>query len=124
MLKTIVLVGAGGMVGAVSRFIVISLASHFVSTTWSVFFVNVAGCLAVGALVGWLMGSQWFEATGRAFLVVGFLGSFTTFSAFSLDVIGLFQTFKYLEGLMYLLLTTSMCVLATWLGLRLASVPC
>ena len=109
------------MAGAVSRFTLVSLASHFISSAWAVFGVNVAGCLAAGAFVGWLMGSEWLDSTGRAFLIVGFLGSFTTFSAFSIDVIALFQAYRYLEGLMYLFLTTSMCVLATWLGLRLVS---
>ena len=109
------------MIGAVSRYALVTFVSQYVSASWVVFGVNVVGCFAAGMLVGYLMGSEWFQSVGRALLIVGFLGSFTTFSAFSIDVIALMQVNKYVEGLTYLNLTTTMCVLATWLGMRLVT---
>ena len=53
-----------------------------------IFVINALGCLAIGLLAG-VMGSgrALISETGRLFLVVGLLGGFTTFSAFSLDTL-------------------------------------
>ncbi|MCH2103421.1 MAG: CrcB family protein [Planctomycetes bacterium] len=84
-MKQILLVGAGGFLGAVLRY---SLAAccpsdRFASGT---LLVNTLGCLVIGAVVAWVELRGELEAETRALLVVGVLGSLTTFSAFGDEV--------------------------------------
>ena len=90
----ILLVATGGATGAVGRFLVSlpersSGAGRF---PWATFGVNLAGCLLMGLLIGWL----WRLPPGtseavRLFGGVGVLGGFTTFSAFSLELFQLIE---------------------------------
>lgn len=80
-------VAAGGAVGAVGRYLTMSAAGHWIGHgfPWGTLVVNILGSALLGVLVE-VSALVWSpsEAT-RAFLAVGLLGSFTTFSAFSLD---------------------------------------
>jgi CrcB protein len=60
---------------------------------WSTFVVNVAGSFAMGALIAWLTSRSQppFHEQARLFLATGVLGGFTTFSAFSLDAVALWE---------------------------------
>lgn len=74
----------GGGLGAVLRY----LAGLAVASPWGTLFVNVTGSLAIGLAIGWLSAAS---ADTRLFLVTGVLGGYTTFSAFSLDALTLWQ---------------------------------
>lgn len=93
-LKASLLVAAGGAAGSVLRY----HAGRFVSGLmgaqnafpWGTLAVNIAGSLLMGALVGWFARSAPGEAaaeTARLLLGVGLLGGFTTFSAFSAELV-------------------------------------
>ncbi|MGH9750294.1 MAG: fluoride efflux transporter CrcB [Candidatus Polarisedimenticolia bacterium] len=81
---TVLLVGAGGFAGSVARF----LLGGWVQGRWSGTFpagtlaVNVLGCLAIGGLSELAEARAFLSPEARALVVVGFLGGFTTFSAF------------------------------------------
>ncbi len=115
-------VAAGGAIGAVARFAVALLlpgsAAH--SFSWGTLTVNVVGCLAIGALVASLSGSPWFDSFGRPFLVVGILGAFTTFSAFSMDVLDLAAHGRVALAAIYAGATVMLCLAAAVAGHRLA----
>ena len=90
----ILLVATGGATGAVGRFLVSLLvrSSGAGGFPWATFGVNMAGCLLMGLLIGWL----WRLPPGtseavRLFGGVGVLGGFTTFSAFSLELFQLIE---------------------------------
>lgn len=88
--------GLGGALGAMARHGLVTLASRWpISGGFPVgiFVANVAGSLAIGALAG-AMASLRLPASAetRAFLIVGVLGGFTTFSSFSLDTLHLVRT--------------------------------
>lgn len=92
-----VLVALGGAVGAWLRYVVglawarsIGAASA-AAFPWATLTVNLLGSLAMGLLTGWLAGSGQGSESWRLLLGVGVLGGFTTFSAFSLDVVSLAQ---------------------------------
>jgi CrcB protein len=87
-MKQVLWVGVGGFLGAVLRYGVgVCLPSErFGMGTLA---VNTLGCLAVGAVVGWIEMRGELEAQTRALLVVGVLGSFTTFSALGNEVMEL-----------------------------------
>jgi CrcB protein len=88
MLTQIVLVGLGGFLGSVGRYLLAlvvtqwSGASRFPAAT---LVVNVIGCLAIGALSGVATRSEFLTPTLRLFLITGLLGGFTTFSAFGYE---------------------------------------
>lgn len=60
------------------------------ASPWGTLFVNLAGCLAMGLLAGWLLRGNGSEQA-RLLLGVGLLGGFTTMSAFALDTITLWS---------------------------------
>ena len=117
-------VAAGGAIGAAARFLLVALlpGSAANAFSWGTLTVNVAGCLAIGALAAALAGSPWFDSFGRPFLVVGVLGAFTTFSAFSMDVLGLAAHGRVAMAAVYAGATVVLCIGAAVLGHRLAGI--
>lgn len=110
-------VAAGGAIGAVLRFAVSSVvgvgANGF---PWHTLTVNVLGCFVIGCAWGLWLDSQWFSQWGRYFLVVGLLGGFTTFSAFSLEVLVLLEQQRIGMAAMLVLSSVFLCLLAVWAG--------
>jgi CrcB protein len=88
-------VAAGGAVGAAARYHlgrgVTSIAGPEAAFPWATLTVNIAGCLAMGLLMGWLGRVDGGMESQRLLLGVGLLGGFTTFSAFSLEMLQLFE---------------------------------
>ena len=85
-------VAAGGAAGSVARYLVsVGAASMGLSQAWGTLAVNVMGGFAIGALMELFVRGT-ILAELRLLLVTGFLGGFTTFSAFSLDVVTLWRT--------------------------------
>lgn len=85
-------IAAGGALGAMGRHALNVLLHVRYSATfpWATFAANAAGCLAIGLLAGVLAAARVHVGeAGRAFLVVGILGGFTTFSSFGLDTLTL-----------------------------------
>ena len=91
-------------------------AQEVTAFPWATLTVNVVGSLAMGLLAGWLArhgqgGEQW-----RLFLGVGVLGGFTTFSAFSLEMMLLIER-QPLQGITYALVSVLAGLTALYLGL-------
>lgn len=123
MTKTLCWIAAGGAVGALARFgVVYAIGRGGVPFPWGTLTVNVAGSLAVGVLVGALGRRAGFAEIAQPFLVVGLLGAFTTFSAFSMETVLLLEDAKWAAALAYVLLSVVLCVTAAWAGLRLTAV--
>ncbi len=119
-MKAILWVAAGGACGAVLRYGTQAWASGW-SLPWGTFIVNVVGSLAIGALIGAFAGAPWFETVGRAFLVAGLLGAFTTFSAFSADTLLLFQQGRVAWAAGYVLASVALSLAAAYAGFRVAA---
>ncbi len=119
-MNTVLAIGTGGALGALSRYWMYNgvhalLGRNFPYGTLT---VNVIGSLAIGFLYVWLfdrlnVGSDW-----RAFLVVGFLGAFTTFSAFSIETLNLMQQGSFSKTLVNIFANVVICVAAAWLGVQ------
>ena len=118
-MKTILWVAAGGACGAVLRYCVQALTSG-AEFPWGTLVVNIAGCLAIGLAIGAFAGVTWFEDVGRPFLVAGVLGGFTTFSAFSVDTVLLWEQGRVVPAVVYVLSSVACCLLAAALGYRIA----
>ena len=118
-------VGLGGAIGACARFGVAQLVPVQAAASgyfpWPTFSVNVLGSLLIGTLIGALSQSAWFNEFGRAFLVTGVLGGFTTFSAFSLEVVQLAQAGHLTTAAGYALASLVLCAIAALAGLLIGS---
>ncbi|MEO1009147.1 MAG: fluoride efflux transporter CrcB [Planctomycetota bacterium] len=101
-------VALGGALGAVLRYaaglgIAALLKGHDLAAHAATLAVNLAGCLAIGALLPWLLAREADGGTHhlRLLLVVGLLGSFTTFSAFGQQTIDLLRDAKHAHAVAY-----------------------
>ena len=115
------LVFIGGGLGAVARHGVnrAGLAMLGPGFPWWTFAVNVAGCFLIGLLAG-LFGSLETGHNARLFLITGFLGGFTTFSAFSLDALTLWERGEPLQAGLYILGSVILSLIAAAGGLLVA----
>lgn len=112
------LVFLGGGLGAIARHGVnrAGLALLGPGFPWWTLVVNVAGSFAIGLLAG-LFGSLETGHQARLFLITGFLGGFTTFSAFSLDALTLWERGAGLQSGLYVLGSVILSLIAAALGL-------
>jgi len=98
-MKYCLLVMLGGGIGAVLRYIVTTLLRRYFNLKhWATFFVNATGCFFIGLLFGYLI-SHSYDL--YIFVIVGLIGSYTTFSTFEYENIDLIAHEKYLEFLNY-----------------------
>ncbi|MCZ6637816.1 MAG: fluoride efflux transporter CrcB [Alphaproteobacteria bacterium] len=120
-MKIILSVAAGGAIGAVARYLVMSATGSLMGSSfpWSTLAVNVIGSFILGALVE-AMALTWSVGLElRAFLVVGVLGAFTTFSTFSLDVVVLYERGEFGAIAAYMIVSVILSVGALFAGLAL-----
>ena len=114
-------VALGGAIGSAARYGVNVFSARLwgAEFPWHTFIVNVAGCFAMGLLVG-LMGLRLNVGPEvRAFLTTGILGGFTTFSAFSLDFALLVERKSYGAAVAYGAGSVVLALAAVFLGLSL-----
>lgn len=119
MMQAWLAVAAGGMVGAVLRYSVSIVATRVAGPGFPLgtMVVNVAGSFAMGVLVA-VMALYWNASQeARLFLAVGLLGSFTTFSTFSLDVYTLYERQAYGLLTIYTVGSFALSLLGLMLGL-------
>ena len=117
----VLMVGAGGLLGAILRYLVATWAQgDGGGFPYGTLTVNAAGCLAIGLIAGYAEARQPLSAEAQAFVVVGVLGGFTTFSAFGIDTIRLVRDGAYLAGAANVLLQVAVGLAAVAVGLGLA----
>lgn len=120
-MKTLLFVAAGGALGASARYLVGVASGRFLGFgfPWGTLTVNVLGCFLMGLLIG-AMAFRWSVGNElRAFLMVGVLGGFTTFSAFSADFVLLIERNTYADAGFYLAASVGLSIAAVFLGLAL-----
>jgi CrcB protein len=118
MLQLLV-IGCGGAVGALMRY---GLALRITSLAgsafpWGILFVNIVGCFLAGLLFTWAVPRIPLSDLLRNGLQLGLLGGFTTFSAFSIDAIALFDQGLWLRGLLYIITSVIVSILGAYLGM-------
>jgi CrcB protein len=118
------LVAIGSALGGVARHgLGLLIAQRFGTTfPWGTLAVNVLGSCAIGVCGAWLIDAQRAHALlFREFAMVGFLGGFTTFSAFSLQTLQLLRDGKAALAAANAVGSVILCLLAVWIGFTLAS---
>ncbi|WP_119391763.1 fluoride efflux transporter CrcB [Taklimakanibacter lacteus] len=114
-------VGIGGAIGAILRhFLNIVIARVSGSDfPWHTMLINISGSFAMGLLIA-LMAQRWNVSNElRAFLTIGILGGYTTFSAFSLDFAFLVERKAYMLAGAYALGSVVISLVAIFIGLAL-----
>ncbi len=122
MIKNILLVGLGGGLGSMARYFIQRwFALHYSqSFPWATFGVNIFGCLLIGIFWGLSFRSFAYNESWKLFLMTGLCGGYTTFSAFTLEGVGLLKEQK--TGLFFLYMGASVLLglLATYAGMKIS----
>jgi CrcB protein len=124
MIKTLLLVGTGGFLGSISRF----LASRFMQNIFpsafpfGTFFVNITGCFLLGLIYGISEKSAILTSGWKLFLVIGFCGGFTTFSTFANENLALLRSGEFFHFFLYTALSVFLGIAATFIGVLLTKI--
>ncbi len=122
MIKDLLLVGLGGGIGSMLRFLTSRLSARYISSEWALvgtFIANIVGCFIIGLVAGWLLFNMSKSQTLPLLLVTGFCGGYTTFSAFAFENVQLLQSGHTLFSVLYIILSIGVGLLAVWGGLKL-----
>lgn len=113
MLKVII-VGFGGFFGSIFRYLIYLLSNNLIgySFPFGTILVNVLGCFLIGLIYQIFCDTISLSDNLKLFMTIGFLGGFTTFSAFSLDVFLLYQSNSKLVAIIYIFITLVLSLLA------------
>ena len=117
-----ILIAFGGALGAVTRILSSELITSKISSSFiplGILSVNLLGCFFLGIVLNTLLFKQ-FEFY-QSFFMLGFLGAFTTFSAFSRETLDLISQGLWASAISYILISAIGCLFATWLGLQLSA---
>ncbi|NBV07067.1 MAG: fluoride efflux transporter CrcB [Proteobacteria bacterium] len=120
----LILIAIGGALGSVARYLSFEAIFRITKSMqfacnfpWGTFFVNAVGSLFAGVVYYFVIKNfQSFDPRLKSFLIVGFLGGFTTFSAFSLDFFRLVTAGQYLQAFAYISLSVILAILALFFG--------
>lgn len=113
-------VALGAIAGALSRYYITALCGHYIGTRlpYGTALVNLSGSVLIGSLSVWLQAP--LAADLQPLLMVGFLGSYTTFSTYELDALGLLRAGRYAHALAYWLGSIGLGFGAVKLGIAIA----
>lgn len=117
-LVTVGLVALGGALGSTARYLLSTFVHRFVPPTFpsGTFVVNVVGCLLAGVLVARFEIHALESPAARAFVFVGILGGFTTFSAFATDTFALVRASQPLLAIVNSGGQVLVGLIALWVG--------
>lgn len=115
-------IALGGALGSVARFVTVTASNRLMGTSfpYGTLLVNVLGSFAIGFIATIMLRKYADAESARYFLTTGFLGGFTTFSAFSLELLQLMQGGETALALLYILASIVLGLLAVFAGFALA----
>ena len=116
----LIYVASGGAVGAVLRYLTSNFFRfYFPNFPIGTLFINFIGSFLIGILASNLESRGASYIFIKYFLIIGILGSFTTFSTFSLETIQLVNDKKLFLSLVYIFLSISLCILGAFFGFNI-----
>lgn len=119
MIKHVLLVGIGGFIGSVARYLSAVIVYKFcdpVNFPFATLFVNFVGCFIIGMAGDLLSPSRPPHPDLRIFLIVGILGGFTTYSAFGYETLTLIRETRIMAALFNIIVHIILGLIAVWLG--------
>ena len=122
MLKTLLLVGAGGFLGSIGRYLGSLYGNRLIPSDgfpFGTFLVNILGCFLIGLIYGLAEKHDWVTPEARLFLATGFCGGFTTFSTFSHESFTLLNNGQHTHFVLYISLSVLIGIALAFAGLTL-----
>lgn len=121
MLRNILVVGVGGFIGSVLRYLGQLFVEKLFHTTFPLgtFLVNILGSLIIGMVFALAEKGNYMNAEWRLFLAVGFCGGFTTFSSFAYNNLTLLKDHATVQFLFNVFGSITLGVFAVYLGIIL-----
>ena len=114
------MVASGGALGAILRYILTYISkTFFLSSIYGTISVNIVGSFLIGYFITSNIGNNLSENFIKFFLIIGLLGSFTTFSAFSYEVLELINSKKYVTSFTYVFISIFISIVSAYLGTQL-----
>jgi CrcB protein len=121
-LTNIFLVGVGGFIGSVLRYLIGGVIQQYSKTfPLGTLAVNLIGCFVIGLLVHVSESRGLFSDTSKAFIFIGILGGFTTFSSFGNETINLARDSQTMNAFVNIGANVILGLLAVWLGRTVAT---
>ncbi len=120
-MNQLIAIAGGGAIGALLRFWLSTGVYQLLGRgfPWGTLVVNVLGSFLMGLLFVFFMERGLVSPELRAAVLVGLLGSLTTFSTFSMETLTLIEQADYLKAVLNMLVSVVVCVLACGAGLVL-----
>ena len=116
-------ISLGGAIGALLRYSLGNILKiYFINSFYATLSVNIIGSFLIGYLVSLGYVKNFSENFLKYFLIIGLLGSFTTFSAFSYEVVDLFLSKKIFYCIVYIISSVFLCILAAYIGMYINKV--
>ncbi|WP_297087475.1 fluoride efflux transporter CrcB [uncultured Draconibacterium sp.] len=121
MLRTILIVGTGGFIGSVMRYLVQVFVEKGLTSTfpWGTFIANMAGSFIIGIVFALAQKGNLLSAEWRMFLAVGICGGFTTFSSFAYNNLSMLKEQAYGQFILNVGGSLVFGLLAVYLGMIL-----
>ena len=113
----ILLIGLGGFLGSIARYLLSLFITPINNFPIATLCTNIIGCFLVGLFFGYNIGNK---DSFYYFLSIGFLGSFTTTSAFTLQVVELNNSDQVFTSYSYILITILLTIIATIAGINIS----
>ncbi|MDZ7720070.1 MAG: CrcB family protein [Balneolaceae bacterium] len=121
MIRNLLFIAAGGAIGSVLRYLTSVWTLKLLGPNWLVSgttAVNITGCLLIGIVATVLQEKGMMDNTLKLFLIVGFLGGFTTFSSFGLEGFEV-ATLSLQKGIIYMGFQVVAGFAAVWAGIEI-----
>jgi CrcB protein len=117
-MSQVLAIATGGAAGALLRFWMSQGVYQLLGRgfPYGTLAVNVLGSLLMGLLFVFMLDRSQIAPEWRAAILIGLLGAFTTFSTFSIETLNLFEQGEQFKALMNAVLSVTLCLFATWLG--------
>jgi CrcB protein len=123
-MRTFLVLSLGAIVGTNARYFLTRLSTRQLGPAfpYGTLFINIVGSLIVGFFVIWTTERVLTDPRWRLLVVIGFCGSFTTFSAYAFESVSMFEHGKWMLAIVNILGTNLLCLGAALAGMALARV--
>tara|TARA_Y100001970_G_C13618948_1_gene548497 strand:+ start:84 stop:452 length:369 start_codon:yes stop_codon:yes gene_type:complete len=119
-LHNLILIAAGGAIGSSLRYFSTNLIKYiYPNVVLGTLFVNIIGSFLIGLLMSMLEKNIISENFLKYFFIVGLLGSYTTFSTFSFEILELLNNRKIFISFVYIVVSVLTCLISAYLGYNL-----
>lgn len=118
-MTTVAFIAVFGALGCLSRYFLSGWVYNLLgrSFPYGTFAVNILGAFLIGAVMEFSIRSTLVSQNLRVGLTIGFMGGLTTFSTFSFETFKLLEDGQLLTALTNVLLSVTVCLIFTWLGI-------